>query len=55
MKIFSDQAIEVEGKLLQAIKMHWGKVSALTRKKNEVIHMIKRNEDKGTVRKRGLV
>ena len=51
MEVFSDQAIEEERRLLQAIKMRRGKLSALTRKKNDVIHMIKTNEDNGNVRK----
>ncbi|KAK0142765.1 hypothetical protein N1851_019297 [Merluccius polli] len=51
MESDTDQGVDPERKLLQTIKSRKGKLGALTRKKNEVLHMIKTNEDKENVSK----
>ena len=46
-----DQVVDPEMKLLQTIKSRRGRLGAATRKKNEVLHMMKTNEDKENVSK----
>ena len=50
MDNLSEPAMEAERTLLRTIKTRRGKLCALTRKKNEVLQMMKTNEPKENVK-----